>query len=170
VTITQEPWTPPQGWPPESVDFMIPKFVEDAMANIVKAYASDYPHVIPLPERQYWTIGTTAHDCEQMVLAVQQMFLGTAENPIELTLCTGPRGLTFTVEVVRCVPGLTNRGQPPPADSIEVASVHPVIDMEILVDLAKYFDPYSTGVIVNVDPIPANGGFHGAIATYSVTL
>src|SRR4051812_472429 len=99
------------------------------MANIVKAYAQDYDAAVPLPERQYWTIGQTAHDCEQMVLAVQQMFLGTAENPIELTQCTGPRGLTFTVEVTRCVPGLTNRGQLPSAESIEIASVHPVIDM-----------------------------------------
>jgi hypothetical protein len=167
VTITQEL---PTTWPPYASDFMIPPWVEKAMADIVKAYATDYPEPVPLPERQYWTIGTTAHDCEQMVLAVQQMFLGTAENPIELTQCTGPRGLTFTVEVVRCVPGLTNRGQPPPAESIEVASVHPVIDMEILIDITKYFDPFNTGVIVNVDPIPAQGGFHGAIATYSVTL
>lgn len=160
--------------PPYTDLFVIAPWCDAAMENIRKAYAEDYggatPTPIPLPERQYWTIGTTAHDCEQMVLAVQQMFLGTAENPIELTQCTGPRGLTFTVEVVRCVPGLTNRGQPPPADAIEVASVNPVIDMEIMLDLAKYFDPFMTGVIVNVDPIPASGGFHGAIATYSVTL
>ena len=113
MTITQEL---PTTWPGYAADFMIPPWVEKAMANIVKAYATDYPTPIPLPERKYWTIGQTAHDCEQMVLAVQQMFLGTAENPIELTQCTGPRGLTFTVEVVRCVPGLTNRGQPPPAE------------------------------------------------------
>jgi hypothetical protein len=46
----------------------------------------------------------------------------------------------------------------------------PVIDMEIMLDLAHYFDPYNIGVVVNVDPIPASGGYHGAIATYSVSL
>jgi len=71
---------------------------------------------------------------------------------------------------VRCVPTLDNRGKPPEGDVIEAASVNPVIDMEIMLDLAKYFDPFATGVIVNVDPITAQGGFHGAIGTYSVTL
>ena len=160
----------PETWPAYAEKFQIPPWVEDALANIRKAYAEDYAEAIPLPERQYWTIGQTAHDCEQMVLAVQQMFLGTAENPMELTQCNGPRGLTFTVEVVRCVPTLDNRGKPPAGDSIEAASVNPAIDMEIMLDLAKYFDPFNTGVIVNVDPITAQGGFHGAIATYSVTL
>jgi hypothetical protein len=164
MTVTQLP----ADWPDYAADFMIPPWVEAALANIVNHYDS-VVHVV-LPERRYWTVGQTAHDCEQLVLAVQQMFLGTAENPMELTQCSGPRGLTFTVEVVRCVPTLDNRGKPPAGDVIETASVNPVIDMEIMLDLAKYFDPYSTGVIVNVDPITAQGGFHGAIATYSVTL
>jgi hypothetical protein len=168
VTTTQEPWTPPPAWPPEAQDFVIPKFVDTAMRDIAEHYETKVN--VPLPARRYWTIGTTAHDCEQMVLAVQQMFLGTAENPLETTQCNGPRGLTFTVEVVRCVPGLSNRGQPPAADAVETASVHPVIDMEIMLDLAKYFDPFLLGVVVNVDPITADGGFHGAIATYSVSL
>jgi hypothetical protein len=154
--------------PPYADQFVIPKWCDAALANIENHY-DNVVHVL-LPERRYWTIGTTAHDCEQCVLAVQQMFIGTAENPLETTQCNGPRGITFTVEVVRCVPGLNNRGQPPAADSIEVASVHPVIDMEILLDLAKYFDEFGTGVVVNVDPITASGGFHGAICTYTVTL
>jgi hypothetical protein len=158
--------------PPYADEFVIPKWCDKAMVDIVEHYATKTGVLggVPLPARQYWTIGQTAHDCEQAVLAVQQMFLGTAENPMELTQCNGPRGLTFTFEVVRCVPGLTNRGQPPTADSVEIASVNPVIDMEIMLDLAKYFDPYLIGVVVNVDPITASGGFHGAIATYSVSL
>jgi hypothetical protein len=149
-------------------DFVIPKWCDQALADIEAHY--DTKINVPLPDRRYWTIGTTAHDCEQCVLAVQQMFLGTAETPLETTQCNGPRGLTFTVEVVRCVPTLDNRGRAPDAPVIEAASVNPVIDMEIMLDLAPYFDPYLTGVVVNVDPIPASGGFHGAIATYTVTL
>ena len=161
-------WQIPEGWPSYASSFMLPPFVDKALANIVDHY-ENVVHV-PLPSRRYWTIGQTAHDCEQCVLAVQQMFLGTAENPLETTQCNGPRGVTFTVEVTRCVPGLTNRGQPPEANSVEVASVNPIIAMEIMLDLAAYVDPYSTGVVVNVDPLPANGGIHGAICTYTVTL
>ena len=160
--------TLPNTWPDYAGEFVIPVFVEKAVADIVDHYTTKVD--VPLPERRYWTIGTTAHDCEQMVLAVQQMFLGTAENPLETTQCNGPRGLTFTVEVVRCVPTLNNRGQAPASGAIEIASILPVIDMEIMLDLTHYFDPYNIGVVVNVDPIPASGGFHGAIATYSVSL
>jgi hypothetical protein len=169
MTIIEEPppdWRPE--WPPEAADFRIPVFVDQAMRDIVEHYETKVN--VPLPARRYWTTGSTAHDCEQMVLAIQQMFLGTAEVPLETTQCSGPRGLTFTVEVVRCVPTLDNRGKPPSGEAIELASIHPVIDMEIMLDLAAYFDPFLTGVIVNVDPIPAQGGYHGAIGTYSVTL
>lgn len=157
--------------PPYTDQFVVPKWCDEALRDIEEHYdtKTGIPGV-PLPERRYWTIGQTAHDCEQAVLAVQQMFLGTAETPMELTQCNGPRGLTFTFEVVRCVPTLDNRGRAPAGQSIENASVNPVIDMEIMLDLAKYFDPFMTGVVVNVDPIPALGGYHGAIATYSVTL
>jgi hypothetical protein len=160
--------TTPMERPPYTDDFVIPKWCDDALRDIVEHYETKVN--VDLPLRRYWTIGTTAHDCEQCVLAVQQMFLGTAETPLELTQCGGPRGLTFTVEVVRCVPTMDNRGRAPAQEVIETASVNPVIDMEIMLDLAKYFDPYLTGVVVNVDPIPASGGFHGAIATYTVTL
>jgi hypothetical protein len=166
--MTQTPVQLPATWPPYAGDFVVPVFVENAMANIIEHYETKV--AVPLPERRYWTIGTTAHDCEQMVLAVQQMFIGTAEAPLETTQCNGPRGLTFTVEVVRCVPGMDNRGRPPTGEALEVASVNPVIDMEIMLDLASYFDPYALGVVVNVDPISASGGMHGAIATYSVSL
>ena len=166
--MTTIPVQLPATWPDYAGSFVVPVFVEKAMQDIREHYETKVG--VPLPERQYWTIGQTAHDCEQMVLAVQQMFIGTAEAPLETTQCNGPRGLTFTVEVIRCVPGLDNRGRPPAADAIEVASVNPVIDMEIMLDLAAYFDPYALGVVVNVDPISASGGMHGAIATYSVSL
>lgn len=167
MTITTD-WTAPAGWPDYANEFQLPPFVDNALANITNHY-DNVVHV-PLPSRRYWTIGQTAHDCEQCVLAVQQMFLGTADTPIETTQCNGPRGVTFTVEVLRCVPGLNNHGKPPVPESIEIASVNPIIDMEIMLDLAKYFDPFMTGVIVNIDPIPASGGVHGAIGTYSVSL
>src|SRR5262245_25830635 len=94
----------PTEWPTYAGDFVLPKFCEEGLACVVKKYADDYPEPVPLPSRQYWTIGQTAHDCEQLVLCVQQMFLGTAAAPLDTNLCNGPRSLTFTVEVVRCVP------------------------------------------------------------------
>jgi|SRR4051812_22498466 hypothetical protein len=163
MTITQLP----PAWPTYAEDFAIPRFCEDGMACVVNEYDR---RGVPLPERQYWTIAETAHDCEQMVLCVQQMFLGTAAFPLETSQCNGPRGLTFTIEVIRCVPTLDNHGKAPAGDRIEVASVNPVVDMQILMDCAKCFDPYSAGIVVTIDTIPNGGGMHGAIGTYTVTL
>lgn len=157
----------PPTWPPYAADFVVPAWADQALKDVVEHYIKVG---VPLPARQYWTLGQTAHDCEQCVLAIQQMFLGTSEAPLDTSKCDGPRGLTFTLEVLRCVPTLTNRGQAPVGDAIEVASVNPVIDMEIMLDLTPYFDPYNIGVVVNVDPLNAEGGYHGAICTYTVSL
>lgn len=157
----------PAQWPPYAGDFVLPKFCEDGLACVVTHYADIG---VPLPDRQYWTIGTTAHDCEQVVLAVQQMFLGTAAQPLETSQCSGPRSLTFTIEVIRCVPALDNHGRAPAADSIETASVNPVVDMEALMDCSHCFDPFSAGIVVTIDAIPASGGMHGMIATYTANL
>jgi hypothetical protein len=158
----------PTEWPSYASDFVLPAWLDTAFGDVLHHY--QFEAQVPLPLRQYWTIGSTAHDCEQIVLAVQQMFLGTADNPLGTTQCNGPRSITFTIEVVRCVPTVSNRGQAPTGEAIEVSSVNPVVDMEILMDVAKYFDRFNSGIVVTVDVIPAGGGFHGALATYTATL
>jgi len=171
TTTVQEPvgWdiTDNSAWPPYASDFVLPSWLDAGFQCVVDHYTSVG---VPLPERQYWTIGQTAHDCEQIVLVVQQMFLGTADNPMGTSQCNGPRSITFTIEVIRCVPVMSSRGQAPAAQAIEVSSVNPVIDMEILMDVAHCFDQFGTGIVVTIDALPASGGFHGMVATYTATL
>jgi hypothetical protein len=167
MTVDVSEWTRPAEWPTYAVQFVLPAWLDEGFQCVLDHYLQVG---VPLPERQYWTIGQTAHDCEQVVLAVQQMFLGTADNPLGTNQCNAPRSITFTIEVIRCVPTLTNRGQAPAAQAIENASVHPVIDMEVLMDAATCFDRFSSGIVVTIDAIPAQGGFHGMIATYTATL
>lgn len=153
--------------PAYSTSYVLPQKCDEWLQAVADHYADEG---VPLPDRRYWTIGSTAHDCEQVVLCMQQMALGTTEQPLETVQCNGPRFVTFTIEVIRCVPAGDQRGRPPKPSAIEVASVNPVIDMEILTDCAKHFDEFMQGVVVTVDVIPSNGGMHGAIATYSVNL
>jgi hypothetical protein len=167
TTLTPEAQQPPY----DVAGFTLPTWCDAALDCVIHQYEHGYSAgAVPLPGRKYWTIGQTAHDCEQMVLCVQQMFLGTSAMPLETSQCNGPRSLTFTVEVVRCVPGLNNRGQPPAALAIQAASVDPVVDMEILMDCAHCFDPFNVGIVATIDVIPAGGGMHGAIGTYTATL
>lgn len=153
--------------PAYASSYLLPQRL-DAWLEAVENHYADAE--IPLPERRYWTIGNTAHDCEQVAIAVQQMFLGTAGEPSGLVLCTAPRTVTFTLEIVRCTPTLDRRGTPPSGSAIEASSVDPVIDLEILLDLVGYFDPDNTGVMATADVLPAQGGFHGVMGTYTVTL
>jgi len=161
-------WHPTTAWPPYAAQFTLPTWITVGFESVVDHYLTKTD--VPLPPRRYWTIGSTAHDCEQIVLAVQQMFLGTADTPLGTTLCNGPRSVTFTIEVIRCVPTLNNRGQAPAGTDIESAAVNAVVDMEILMDVATYFDQFNSGIVVTIDVIPASGGFHGVIATYTATL
>ena len=153
--------------PTYATNFVLPQWCDAGLQCVIDRY---FQLGVPLPERRYWTIGQTAHDCEQVVLCVQQMFLGTSAFPAETSLCNGPRGLTFTIEVVRCTPTVSNRGQAPAALAIQEATVDPVIDMEILMDCAECFDPYTAGIVATIDVIPASGGMHGAIGTFTATL
>lgn len=159
--------TLPETYPAYATDFVIPNKLTRWLGDIVDYYAEKN---IPLPERRYWTVGETAHDCEQAVLAVQQMILGTAENPMEVTHCNSPRAITFTFEVIRCVPGLDSRGRPPEAQEIEDGSVDIAIDMEMMLDLARIFPEFNSAVMVTVDPISPSSKFAGAIATYTVDV
>jgi hypothetical protein len=169
TTTVQEPefWTPDSTWPPYAADFVLPSWLDAGFQCVVEHYRSVG---VPLPERQYWTIGQTAHDCEQIVLTIQQMFLGTADNMLATNQCNAPRSITFAIEVIRCVPVMSNRGQAPSAQAIETSSVNPVIDMEILMDVASCFDQFNVGIVVTIDAFPAQGGFHGMVATYTATL
>lgn len=154
-------------YPSYADDFQLPRVLD----GWVEAVGTHYDQKgVPLPERRYWMIGTSAHDCEQMVITVQQMFLGTAAAPTELSTCSGPRALTFNLEVIRCTPTVTNRGRAPEALAIQESSVDPVIDLEILLDIAYIFDPDNAGIMATADVVPAQGGFHGAIAAYTVNL
>jgi hypothetical protein len=157
----------PETYPAYAGQFQLPVRLTEWMDLIVNHYAS---LDVSLPGRRYWTIGRTAHDCEQAVLAVQQYILGTAAAPMEPSVCNGPRAVTFTFEVIRCAAPLTKRGDPPAAGDIEVASVDPAIDMEIMMDLHKFFADPGSPVVVTVDAISESGGMHGAIATYTVDV
>jgi hypothetical protein len=141
--------------------------MNDALTALETLYAAEG---VELPDRRYWTIGEAAADCEQAVFAVQQVFIGIPGAPSEPTRCDGPRSITFSLQILRCVPVANARGNAPEAAAIQEASVLPTVDMELMLDLAPAFDPMNLGVVVFVDVISANGGFHGAVATYTVSM
>lgn len=148
---------------------VISQFMDFALAQVVAEYASQG---VKLPKRQYWTIGQEAFDCEQAVLSVQTSTLGTTSFPAEISKCSGPRMLSFTFQVVRCTPVASSRGRgAPTAQSLQMASVPPAMDMEIMIyGLPARFDIYQSGIIASVAATNAEGGLFGTVGSYTVNL
>lgn len=147
---------------------VIAQFMGFALEQTVAAYAA---RGAELPQRRYWISGTEAFDCGQVVLAVKSGALGTAGAPVQLTDCSGPRTLSFTVDVVRCAPVADSRGRPAAPAAIQAAAAEVALDLEILLyDLPDRFDVYQTGIVASVTAIGPEGGVHGAVGTYTVTL
>lgn len=147
---------------------VVSQFMDFALDQVVAVYGAAGA---VLPDRRYWAIGGEAFDCEQAVLTVRSLALGTAGGFIELTQCDGPRSLSFTLQVVRCVPVADSRGRAPAPETIERASREVALDLEIMVySLPAAFDVYQTGVVASASAIAPEGGFHGAAGTYTVNL
>lgn len=80
--------------------------------------SASLPHVLPLPDRQYVTIGTPASDCDQLVVAVERTF-GNEGNPaVERIIPIGSgvpwlRAMVVAIQILRCVDVVTEVGGQP---------------------------------------------------------
>ena len=129
---------------------------------------------VELPGRQYWTLGTPAWDCEQLVVSFVQAYFGPpGDEATRPQPCDGVRSAALTVQVVRCIPTVGKRGTAAPsAESIQAMSEQLAIDAFLLLDLAPQLDQWDPGypgmgVIATVDSAEAQGGYQGV--TLNVT-
>ena len=120
---------------------------------------------IPLPGRQYWTVGQQAIDCEQLTVTLIQIYLGApGDQASSPQRCNMPRTAVMTVSISREIPTVGQNGRPPSADKVEDAAKISAIDGYVLMqslNLLDMWEPggYGVGVIATVDyPFP-EGGF-----------
>lgn len=126
------------------------------LAGVVEGYGA---RGIDLPDRRYVTLGTPANDCEQVVVAWQQVYLGTpGDEASEPQRCDAPRSAVFTVQLCRTMPVVNDAGNAPSAAAIQAASKTLMTDARVLLDILAYIDPYGMGVIVTGDVVEVSGG------------
>ena len=78
---------------------------------------------VPLPERQYYTVGQTAHDCEQLTVTLLQFQLGgPGDEPEKPLKCNAARTVVLVVELIRCIPVSRSRGEPVTPERIAEAT------------------------------------------------
>lgn len=140
----------------------------EKVCNVYQSYN------VPLPARQYWTMGTAVVDCDQLVVSLNSMYLGAPGQPVnEPTRCNMPRTATVTISIARNFPVVGQNGRPPSGNKIEEASYASAIDAWVLMQSLYLFDQwndgsYGLGVIASLDIVEPEGGFQ--IVSMDLTL
>ncbi len=148
------------------------KLMLDRALEKVEAVFQSYD--VPLPERRYWTIGTPAIDCEQLVVSFVQAYLGTPGDEASTPQrCHMPRSAVIAISVAREIPTVGQGGRPPSGQTIEQASYISAIDAWVLLESLNQFDQWDEvgsgmGVIATVEGTTPAGGFQ--VTTMQLTM
>lgn len=140
--------------------------LRDMMSGVLQRVATVFQsYNVPLPRRQYWTMGMPAIDCEQLVVYFQQMYLGPpGAQAGEPQRCHVPRSATMTISISRETPIVGQNGRPPSAERIEAASEIMAIDAWVLMESINQLDQwdetgYGIGVLATLETSAPEGGF-----------
>lgn len=138
----------------------------DRTENIYNSYN------MPLPSRRYWTMADPVVDCEQLVVAFIQMYIGApGDEATTPRRCQDPRSATVHVQIARNVPTVGPSGKAPSADVIQEFSQLQAFDAWILMQSAADLDIWSSsggfgiGVIATVETAEPQGGFQSTTLT-----
>jgi hypothetical protein len=137
-------------------------FMDTVLDKIVETYA-DYN--VPLPTRQFWTMGDPAIDCDQLCVSFVQMYLGLpGDEASQPQRCTQPRTAVLTVSLSREIPVVGSNGKAPTADKIQEGSEIAAVDAWMFMELINKLDQwepgeFGMGVIATAEAATAEGGF-----------
>jgi hypothetical protein len=147
------------------------------MQNVLNAVINTYTsYTMPLPGRRYWTLGTPAVDCEQVVVSMLQMYIGSpGDEATSPRRCNDPRSVTLLVQVSREVPTVGTNGRAPSGDAIQDGSEISAYDAWILLDSARLLDQwdpanFGLGVIATVETSSPEGGFQTVSMTITMAV
>lgn len=142
----------------------------DRTVNIYESYS------MPLPDRRYWTLGTPAVDCEQLVVSFVQMYIGApGDEATEPRRCRDPRSATVQISVSRKVPTVGPSQKAPKAEDIQLFSEICAYDAWMLLDSASSLDAWEMagpglGIIATVETLAPEGGFQSTTMTLTVAV
>lgn len=97
-----------------------------ALAIIEAAYAE---REVAVPARRYVGDGLPAWDCEQLVVWVEQVPVGRADQP-ELSVddCLHLRAALLNIDTVRCAPPMSAKGDAPTVAAIDASAQRVLAD------------------------------------------
>lgn len=151
--------------------FSILNLLQGVLDRVVAIYES---YGVPIPTRRYWTMGTPAADCEQLVVNFIQMYLGApGDEASEPQRCNVPRSAVLAIQIFRAVPSVGVSGQAPSAEKIQDGSKISAIDAWTLMSSVNLLDQweeggFGPGVIATLTSQEAQGGFQST--TLQITM
>lgn len=143
-------------------------FMNELLERTVNVYQS---YSMPLPDRRYWTLGTPAVDCEQLVISFVQMYIGApGDEATEPRRCRDPRSATVQISVSRKVPTVSQNQKAPKPEDIQEFSEICAYDAWVLLDSASSLDTWEVagpglGIIATVETGAPEGGFQTTTMT-----
>lgn len=146
--------------------------LDGVLDKIVSTFQS---YNVPLPVKQYWTVGQTAIDCPQLAVTLVQGYLGPPGNQqTSPQRCNVTRSAVLLITVAREVPVMSVNGRPPTAEKITDGAKITAVDAWVLLQSLNLFDQwdgeygYGIGVIGSVEIPPPEGGFQ--MVTMQLTM
>lgn len=142
--------------------FAVSNMMQGILDRVVAVFQS---YGVPLPDRQYWTMGTPAVDCAQVAVAFVQLYLGPpGDEASQPQRCNMPRTAVVTITISRQIPIVGINGKAPSAGKIQDGSVISAVDAWILMSSLNLLDQweeggYGPGVIATLNAQEPQGGF-----------
>ncbi len=158
----------------ESGVMSLARLLQGTLDRVVSVYAAAG---VSLPERQYYTLGQAAADCEQLVVVFSQAYVGPpGDQAASPQRCGGPKTAALSVQVTRSIPTMSSKGRPPTPEQIQTASEVLAVDAYLLLDCANALEQwdaeggYGLGVIATVNADAPQGGFQSVTMSISMAI
>jgi hypothetical protein len=141
--------------------FAVRDVMQGVLDRVVAIYSS---YGVPLPSRQYWTMGNPAMDCEQLVVTFVQAYLGIpGDEASQAQKCNMPRSIVVSITVTREIPTVGQTGRTPTYEKIQDAAEISAVDSWILLSSLNLLDQwddegYGPGVIGTLTSMEPQGG------------
>lgn len=123
-----------------------------------------------LPERHVLSVGLAPHDCEQVNVSLDQLYIGSpgdqAEQPMQ---CEAPRTVAFTVQIVRCIPTPKSRTSAVTPEQQGLSTQQLATDFWLLLEGLMVAEPVRAfGALADITASPPSGGYQATQASFVV--
>lgn len=150
--------------------FDLVKHMQKLLDTVVGLYEQQG---IPLPPRRYWMIGNPPEDCEQVVVSLVQMYLGSpGDAAAEIQPCDAPLTVVVNVHISRDYPISKDANGP---DRIMDAASWSAVDHLALMRGMRQFDKDDhgfpgLGAIATVQSREPQGGILTTVLNLSTAV